>query len=217
MMDLKSDYTLFQSEILTRGIKYLIHFTTTLNLRSILECGKLIPRETIESMADEKIDFLDYIQLTDKNRLDGKQFINLSISRINTYLFERFQERTRENASVNWCILRINPIYIYAKETKFSIANAASNESKQFGITGDFEKFKSLFADHLPIKYGVRPEGMDPMFPTSVQAEVLVREEIPTESILEVCFDSPESLAAAKAALSEFDTSNFVVDANAFH
>lgn len=60
-MELKTDYIEFQSEISRRGIEYLIHFTPTINLYSILEQGKLMSRRALENLDFEQFDVLDYI------------------------------------------------------------------------------------------------------------------------------------------------------------
>jgi len=214
-MDLKKDFKEFQDEISKRRIEYLIHFTPTINLYSILEQEKLMSRSILENLDIDQFDILDYIQFTDNVRFDDKSFINLSISGPNTFLFSKFHERTKDDMTINWCVLKIDPKHIYEKETRFSVTNAASNVAKSIGVTGDLEKFKMLFADNINIPFGVRGR-IKPKFPTNVQAEVLVKDEIPVESILEVCFNSQQSLASAKAALSEFNTSNFVVDKEIF-
>ena len=169
----------------------------------------------LESLDIAQFDILDYVQFTDKVRYDDKNFINLSISGPNTYLFSKFRERNIDNITISWCVLKIDPKHIYEKETRFAVTNAASNEAKRIGITGDFEKFKILFADNISIRHGSRG-NIAPKYPTSVQAEVLVRDVIPLESIIEVCFETQESLAATKSALSQFNTSNFVVDKGIF-
>lgn len=214
-MDLKKDYKEFQDEISRRGIEYLIHFTPTINLYSILEQEKLMSRRVLENLDIEQFDILDYVKFPDTVRYDDNRYINLSISGPNTFLFSRFQERTKEDFTINWCILKIDPKHIYERETKFAVTNAASNAAKSIGVTGDIEKFKMLFANNINIPFGVRGR-INSKFPTNVQAEVLVKDEIPVESIIEVCFDSQESLASAKAALSEFNTSNFVIDKEIF-
>jgi hypothetical protein len=214
-MDLKIDYIEFQKEISRRGIEYLIHFTPTINLYSILEQGKIMSRRILENLDIEQFDILDYVQFPDNVRYDDKSYINLSISGPNTFLFSKFRERTKDDITINWCVLKIDPKHIYEKETKFAVTNAASNAAKSIGITGDIEKFKMLFANNIKIPYGVRGR-IAPKFPTNVQAEVLVKDEIPVESIIQVCFESQESLASAKAALSEFNTNNFVVDKEIF-
>ncbi len=214
-MELKENYIDFQREITNRKISWLIHFTPTINLYSILEQGKLMSRSLLENLDIDQFDVLDYVQFTDKVRYDDKTFINLSISGPNSFLFSKFRERTKDDITINWCVLKIDPKHIYQKETKFSVTNAASNAAKAIGVTSDFTKFKMLFADNLNIPFGIRGK-INPKYPTNEQAEVLVKNEIPIGSIIEVCFESKECLASVKAALSEFDTSKFVVDKNIF-
>jgi len=221
-MSLKWDYTEFKNEIRKRDIECLVHFTPTINLFSILENKELMSRARLESLDIEKFDILDYVQFTDDERYDDKNYINLSLSGPNTFLFSRFRQKTKDDFTINWCVLKIDPKHIYDNETLFSVTNAASAAAKkQFRISNDFEKFMMLFKEQLIINTyrGARTitrNNIQPKYPTDVQAEILVKETIPSESILAVCFESGEILAEAKAAMSSFDTSNFVVDREIF-
>lgn len=221
-MRVKDDYMDFKNEITEREIEYLIHFTPTINLFSILENQELMSRAKLECLDIDQFDILDYVQFTDDVRYDDKNFINLSISGPNTFLFSKFRQRTKDDITIRWCVLRIDPKYIYEAESLFAVTNAASSAAKrQFGISGDIKKFRMLFDDQLTINAFNGPriltrDGIHTRYPTDVQAEVLVRDAIPAESILEVCFDTKESMAEAKAAMSSFQTSNFVVDKEIF-
>ena len=222
MLNLKQDAEAFKQFIFERGIECLVHFTATKNLYSILEHGKLMSRAKLESLDIEQFDILDYAQFTDAVRYDDTNYINLSISSTNSFLFSKFQERTKEDFTITWCVLKISPIYLYQIDTVFSVTNAASSAAKrQYGISGDFEKLKQLFASELRINTfnGVRPlsrRNLPSKYPTDVQAEVLVKDEINSEYITEICFRNNEELAQAKAAMSSFDTSKFVVDYSIF-
>lgn len=221
-MNLKPDSIKFKTQIKKRGIEFLIHFTPTINLLSILEHNQLMSRAKLENLDIEQFDVLDYVQFTDVVRYDDKNYINLSLSKPNTLLFSRFRERTKGNITINWCILKINPKHIYDLETRFAVTNAASNAAKkQFGISGDIKKFNMLFKDQLNIKtpMGIRTLTRDSIhskYPTDIQAEVLVKNVIPVDSIISVCFETQEGLAEAKAALSSFNTNNFEVDREIF-
>ncbi len=216
-MPLKPDYLQFQKEILEREIEYLIHFTPTINLLSIYEQHKLLSRALLES---NQIDtsLLDFIEFLDSIRYDDKNYINLSISAPNHYLFNRFRERTQDKPYINWCVLKIEPKYIYQEGTLFSVTNAASTISKNvYGISGDIQKFRKLFENGLVFKYGSIQRGsLKSRYPTDVQAEVLVKNEIDLKDILQVCFKDESDLAKGKAALSDFPTNNFVVDSTQF-
>ena len=179
-------------------------------------------RARLESLDIEQYDILDYVQFTDNVRYDDKNYINLSLSGPNTFLFSKFQEKTQDDLTITWCVLKIDPKYIYDENTLFSVTNAASNAAqRQYGITGDIEKFKMLFLPELKIKtYNgeriSRRNGIKDKYPTDIQAEILVKDSIPIDSILSVCFKNEQELAMTKAALSGFDTSKFMVEPSIF-
>lgn len=221
-MEEKLNYTEFKKEITDRGIEHLIHFTPTINLLSIFEQGKLLSRAMLERFDIDQTDIFDYIEFTDNIRFDDKNFINLSIQHPNSFLFNRFREKTKSDVHINWCVLKINIKYIYQIDTLFSVTNAANSHNKRnIGVTGDINKFQMMFANSLQIvtSYNTKTRsrnGLKPKYPTDEQAEVLVRNEISTSDILQVCFKDNVDLAAGKAALSDYNTSNFVVDATLF-
>lgn len=221
-MVLKTDSTELKKEIESRGIEYLIHFTPTINLFSILENKQLMSRAKLEKLDIDQVDILDYAQFTDEVRYDDKNYINLSLSCPNVYLLSRFRQKTKNDFTINWCVLKIDPKHILDSKTLFSVTNAASNAAKnQFGISGDVEKFRLLFSEELNINTfngvrNIKRGSIHPKYPTDVQAEILVKDTIPSNSIISVCFESDEKLAEAKAAMYSFDTSNFVVDKEIF-
>ena len=219
---MKSDYLEFQNEIEKRGIEYLVHFTPTINLLSIFEKGKILSRFLIEQFDIEQTDIFDYIKFTDEIRFDDKNYINLSIQHPNSYLFDRFREKTANESHIYWCVLKIDRKFIYIKDTLFSVTNAANRYNKNnIGVTGDINKFRLMFADSLHIKTSydskvVERKNLKLKYTTDEQAEVLVKNEIPLKDILQICFKDKQDLAAGKAALYEYDTENFVVDATLF-
>jgi len=219
----KENYKEFQKIIEERKISELIHFTPTKNLYSILEQGEIMSRERLEKLDVEQFDILDYIQFTDEIRYDDKNYINLSISSPNTFLFSKFREKTKDDPTITWCVLKIDTKHIYDYFTLFSITNAASNAAKkQFGISGDIEKFKQLFLPEIKINtyYGIRAikrGNIKDKYPTDVQAEILVKDSIPVSSIQKICFIDENDMATTKAALNMFDTRNFVVEPEIFN
>lgn len=221
-MELKQNYLEFEQEIEKRRIDYLIHFTPTINLLSIFELGKLMSRKLLEEFDVDQTDIFDYVEFTDEVRFDDKSYINLSIQHPNTFLFNRFRVKTAEHIHVNWCVITIDKKFIYEKNTLFSITNAANSHNKRnVGVTGDLDKFKRLFDNSINIvtSYNSRTitrNNLKDKYPTDEQAEVLVKNEIPIEAIINVCFKDANDLATVKAALSDFNTSNFIVDASLF-
>lgn len=219
---MKQDSIEFQKEISVRGIEHLIHFTPTINLLSIFEQGKLLSRSLLERFDIDQTDIFYYVEFTDDIRFDDKSYINLSIQHPNSFLFNRFRQKTADESHIYWCVLKIDKKYIYRADTLFSVTNAANSHNKRnVGVTGDINKFRMMFANSLPIvtSYSSRTitrNGLKDKYPTDEQAEVLVKNEIPVSDILQVCFKDENDLAAGKAALSDYDTSNFVVNASLF-
>ena len=218
----KPDSGQFKQEIKRRGITRLIHFTTTINLLGIYESGFLYSRKELEDLDINMTDILDYIQFNDQIRYDDKTYINLSIERPNSYLFKRFIDNTRDKPYISWCVLSIDPKYIYEQGTLFSITNASNSYNKKnVGITGDFHKFQMMFDDSLPIVSSRRTilvyrTGLPDAYTTHEQAEVLVKIPIPVADIISVSFPTQEKLAEAKASLSGFDCSKFRIECGLF-
>ena len=78
-----------------------------------------------------------------------------------------------------------------------------------------------MFANSLQIvtSYNSRTvprNNLKSKYPTDEQAEVLVKNEIIISDILQVCFKDEKDLAAGKAALSDYKTSNFILDSTLF-
>ena len=110
-MNLKPNHIEFQKEIEERGIEHLIHFTPTINLLSIFEQGKLLSRTLLEQFDIDQTDIFDYIEFTDDIRFDDKSFINLSIQHPNSFLFNRFRQKTANEHHIYWCVLKIDKKY----------------------------------------------------------------------------------------------------------
>ena len=218
----KPDSGQFKQEIKRRGITRLIHFTTTINLLGIYESGFLYSRKELEDLDINMTDILDYIQFNDQIRYDDKTYINLSIERPNSYLFRRFINNTKDIPYISWCVLSIDPKYIYEQGTLFSVTNAANRHNqKVVGISGDFLKFQMMFADRLPIVTSrteriVERTGLPAAYTTHEQAEVLVNLPIPVADIIAVSFPTQEQLVEAKASLSGFDCSKFRIECGLF-
>jgi len=221
-MKLKADHLEFQKEIEQKGIDYLIHFTPTINLLSIYEQEGLVSRSLLEQFGIDNTDIFDYVNFTDDIRFDDKSYINLSIQHPNSFLFNRFREKTIKETHIYWCVLKIDKKYIYHDETLFSVTNAANSHNKySVGISGDINKFRLLFQPSIQIvtsynRRTINRNGLNSKYPTDEQAEVLVKNKIPLTDILEVCFENENYLASGKAAFNEYNTANFVVDSSLF-
>lgn len=206
-MRCKADRELFLEEIRNKAINSLVHFTSTINLMSIYEQGHILSRDELKGLGIDNPELDDYVEFNDSIRLDKREsYINTSIMFPNHFLFSRFRQKSAL-AYMNWCVIRIDPKYIYAEDTLFSVTNAASSAARnQYGIRGDIDAFRKLFDSPLTIsgfsgqRTLVRSNTAE-YHTTCVQAEVLVKERIPVEDIIEVCFKDDAELSATRAAM----------------
>lgn len=180
-----------------RQIPYLLHFTRSENLQSILANG-LQPRSVIDT---------GHVAATvnDASRFDERRDCScLSISFPN---YKMFWPLRKDSPGVEWPLLVIHPKVLWAMDCMFCRTNAASNSISTVadGQLQTLEAFRSMFAESdLPPKRA--DEFLKVCDPTDVQAEVLVRGVIPPAAIYAVVFQSVPDMNFHKAACGERQT-----------
>jgi hypothetical protein len=205
----KADRALFETEVSRRQITRLIHFTPTINLISIYEQGELLSREQLKCLAVEHPDLhlADYVEINDRLRLDKmNNYLNTSIQHPNHWLFRKFRNSCR-NWCDSWCIIALRPECIWYADTMFSIGNAAATYSKARGIDGQYETFCSLFehrvaAGNIQHERALTRTNLADCYPTDAQAEVLVKERISIDCLVEVYFETQEEASRARGAVA---------------
>ena len=204
---MKPDFYLFAAEIIKRNIQCLVHFTPTINLVGMCETGFILPRHELIRLDLYNEEMKDYTEFTDEVRLDSDKYINTSIQHPNDFLLKKYKERSKDKPWVRWCVLKINPKYIYDDETLFSVTNAANRFNREnVGISGDFNKFKSMFSNTLKVvsaNYSIEKNryGLTDNLTTDCQAEVLIKKKIPLSDVIEIAFESNDDLVLTKNAL----------------
>ncbi|CAI1017416.1 Uncharacterised protein [Serratia quinivorans] len=171
-----------QEIVQQRNITRLFHFTHVDNLSSILENG-LISRSEL----DKKNSVYDY---NDEDRIDGYlDAICISISFPNAKMFYKY----RRSKLGNWAILEINPSILWDKNCVFYPTNAASNNVRinNHDLMKGGEGFSALFLDDVFLVQ--RDKNLPNEYPTDVQAEVLVFENIPPQYIVNTFHSNRES------------------------
>ena len=223
MPQLKHNHKGFVQEIKQRNINSLVHFTPTRNLMGMFELGKIINRSELERIGQDHIDYLlDYTQMTDEYRYDDPSYINLSIEHPNSFLLNRFKQKTISDFSIQWCVLKINTEPICWHSTAFAVHNASSNFAKNIGIGTELKHFKNLFKDSLSIpgsygsKHQLDRQNLANCHPTSIQAEVLVKDPIYLSHIKKVVFENEDDKLRARAAVSGLTDLELTIDKQLF-
>ena len=164
-----------QRECASRGITRICHFTQSRNLAHIFDdpLGLCSTRTLQEHNLPHNP--------TDTERFDGKDdLICCSIEYPNTYYFARVRER--EPLFRDWVVLMIEHSYLWHPATCFCPCNAARSCGAyiQMGIGG----FLSLYTPKSPgFPVYTRSARHLPAAPTDIQAEVLLKDPIPLDSI----------------------------------
>lgn len=180
-----------------RGVEHLCHFTTFENLRSMVEMGGLVSRKTLEKYEVQA-------DVQDGLRLEGSQFINLSIQRPNNFLWDKFAKRYPQK---EWCLLMLNPDICQCEGVLFTTANATATNVRCKGTNPGVAGLDALFSNIVinTRGYTIRSSETPRNCPTSIQAEVLCPEPIAWEDVYEVvvCSEVDKARLVKMIGLSE--------------
>ena len=172
-----------QQECISRCITRLCHFTQSRNLAHIYD-------DPVGLCSTRTLKSLDMPHNpTDSDRFDGRDdLVCCSIEYPNTYYFVKV--RDRDPLFKDWVVLLIDPSYLWYPDTCFCPCNAAKSRGGYIktGIMG----FRSLYDKTSPGITFSRPSGHLPAAPTDIQAEVLLEDPIPLDSITGIVVQSEE-------------------------
>jgi hypothetical protein len=187
-----------------RQITEILHFTTSNGLTGILHQRQVKARAFLKD--DETLAFI--LQLNTMKNYDPKwkEYVNLSISRINRSLYGHSKHW---HPDAKWRILAFDPVILTHEGAYFVTTNNAYWRHLLRG-TGASSLAK-LFEPHVAGIYGDpirRQDGMQPCWTTDVQAEVLYPKAVPTTFLKTIYVRSEgdaDSVASKIAALQHAD------------
>ncbi|MEF9388040.1 DarT ssDNA thymidine ADP-ribosyltransferase family protein [Ralstonia solanacearum species complex bacterium KE056] len=162
-------------------IPFLVHFTRATNLPSIIQHG-LYP---ISRIAEIGVD----PQINDQYRWDGRpDGVSVSIAFPNCKMFYKYR---RDNDSVDWVVLGLNPEILWKKKCAFCCHNAADTRIsfQSLDALTTEASFRGMFDDFDDGKTR-EEQRLKPHDPTDVQAEVMVLDVIEPGYIYAAAFNS---------------------------
>ncbi|CEL29045.1 DarT ssDNA thymidine ADP-ribosyltransferase family protein [Pseudomonas sp. A1230] len=167
---------MIQQIVQDRKIEYLIHFTRTSNLTSILVNG-LIPRSILQ---DNRIQFVH----NDDHRFDERENRTcLSISFPNCKMF---YPMTLNYPADDWAVIRLSPNILWELDCLFTETNAATRYIKE---TPDNALRGAVALEKLFAGEEIRQQQQLKSFDTTdVQAEVMVSGIIPPNYFVDLNF-----------------------------
>lgn len=197
-------------------IKEILHFTTNSGLNGVAHKEKLLSRQRLRT--DETLEYI--LKLNTKVRYDPEwlDYVNLSISAINSRLFDISSRQWHANTDWWWCVLAFSPAILTHQGVWFATTNNRYEPDHGDGPEG----LEALFAEKVH-KYGScfarRWDGMPDNLTTCNQAEVLYPQGIPTAGYLQriyVATDDHASTAAAILAAQNHEPVEIVVQPSVF-
>ena len=164
----------------SRKIENIVHFTTNRGSLGVLATKKLKARARLSE--DDMLKHIFQVNAADRSRdAEWHDYVNLSISKINTNFFEVSAGAWHKESDFWWCILAFDPVILGHEGVKFATTNNMfSGVLRAAGESG----LQALFAPstrrwHSSIV--TRSATLDECQPTCPQAEVLYPGEISTD------------------------------------
>ena len=192
--------TTIKSIIDERGITELYHFTRIENLESIVENG-IWP---VSEMKKEGVSFLE----NDKYRNDHRMDCNcISISCPNLELLKSYKRKY----GGHWVMIELDPCVLYETPCYFAEHNAATRIiASNLAMRTGADALENMFKRRLDIQLTDRVESFGrfevrefPNFPTSPQAEVLVKGRIGIDLVKNITFENTNDADKYRGVLDE--------------
>lgn len=186
--------------IINRGIEEILHFTTNKGVTGILAAGVVLSRKRLP--ADKHLEHIYLYNCPNRSR-DRKwhDYINLSITSVNRYLFGISQGNWHSDMDGFWAILSFSPEILTHPGVYFTTTNNAYSDVKR---DQGPEGLEALFANTVS-SYGsvIKREPTTPKNqPTCRQAEVLYPGQLSINYLKRIYVDSSDHACAIE---SQFD------------
>ncbi|MFP4007634.1 MAG: DarT ssDNA thymidine ADP-ribosyltransferase family protein [Spirulinaceae cyanobacterium] len=175
-----------------RGIERIVHLTKLSNLRNICNSGGIL---SLYNLSSNNIVYNPF----DGKKPEGPQYENYVNCSLTYYNFVMFYGLV--NQSFNSVILlHIKPDYLWKQGTKFCQVNAATDHGSRIG--SGYDTLNSLF-DYMVEDTEVdqdRDNDKPDNVPTCIQAEILIKDGIPIDDILEIIVHDPDDCGKVRQA-----------------
>lgn len=158
-----------------RGVTRLCHFTKLQSFTHIISSSEgILASNSIRQ---------DIKHVTDKERYDGElDYVCCTVEYPNSWFLKSAIKNSTDNIFKEWIVLYIDLNILKEREAKFCPCNASKANGKN--IESDMEKVEDIFNSKvLTFDYG-RTSNMLPCCPTDGQAEILIKNNIPSKYVI---------------------------------
>jgi hypothetical protein len=204
-----------------RGILEILHFTTNSGLAGVFATGAIRPRARLTT--DAYVEHIYRSNCPDRSRdAEWHDYVNLSVTQINTRLFGISDGKWHWDLDGWWCILSLDPEILTHQGVYFATTNNMYSGVRRLAGADGLE---ALFAPEI-LQYvrggrrvmSTRVASASACEPTCSQAEVLYPGDLSIEYLRLVYVRDPEHADAAHGIISAVGGPpvEIVVDASRF-
>ncbi|MFJ3377702.1 DarT ssDNA thymidine ADP-ribosyltransferase family protein [Pseudomonas sp. NPDC086112] len=171
-----------------RNIKSVVHFTTNSGSLGTFASKALKSRQLLNS--DEQLQHIFTPNALCRDRdVRWLNYVNLSISQINTNFFQVAENNWHREKNFFWCILDFSPEILTHDGVFFSTTNNIYSDVRRgeghLGLEAAFAPFVSHWNSKTSSSV-TRPDSYPAHLPTCRQAEVLYPKEVSTEYLQQI-------------------------------
>ena len=193
-----------------RGITEILHFTTNRGLLGVLHSGFLKSKKRLQT--DQQLEFIFSANAPFRKDLDWLDYVNLSISRINSRFFDISKNRWHRDRDIWWCVLSFDSIILTHKGVYFTTTNNMyTGVRRAQGPDG----LEAMFAQRIVQWHSstvTRNQSSADAYPTCMQAEVLYPGELSSRFLRRVYVASGEDSDEVYGQLAALGHEHLTID-----
>ena len=190
----------FEEIVESRSITEVLHFTTNKGLLGVLFMGKILSRQRLQQ--EDTLEFIftpNAIFRKDPAWLD---YVNMSISEINSTFFEIASGRWHRGERLWWCILSFSAEILTHDGVVFTTTNNMYSGVKRKPGPEGLEAMFAARILHYNNKRVRRAEDRARCLPTCEQAEVLYPKGISTQHLKRIYVVRDEDMDDVRAQIA---------------
>lgn len=170
--------------IAARGIEEVLHFTTNRGLLGVLHSRAILSKTRLGK--EQQLEYIFKSNTAFRKDVAWLDYVNLSISSINSAFFDVSANRWHKDEDIWWCILSLSPGILSHPGVYFTTTNNMYTSVEQtVGEAG----LNNMFSPRI-VQWNtsivIRPTTLPSRFPTCEQAEVLYPQMVSTEFLKSV-------------------------------
>lgn len=196
--------------IKARQIEELLHFTTNQGITGILATGDIKARNYLPQ--EEHLEFIYKYNCEDRSRdRNWWDYVNLSITSVNSHLFNISSNRWHSQGDNWWCILALDPQICTHEDVYFTTTNnmysGVTRNKGTIGLEALFDTRIERWNTNIINREKTTPRNQ----PTCEQAEVLYPNSVLLDYATKIYVENDENLDKIESIKTCFPNSTWLI------